>query len=341
MKRAWIFIVLATACADPSQPVEPAWGLGAVPTERVAVTWSTPLDGGVVGLFVEHCVWVATVGSIYCIEPTSGVVRWQEPLAGVVAGPVAMRDGAVVATKTGDVIGFGRDGGASWRVHGDLPVTQVVADAHGVVAATSQGDLTAFDFEGNARWEFALDAPPTPMAADAQGVVVGGAHGHVVALDPDGAILWTRALNGPATRAPVLAGNEVVVTSADACDVLNRTTGERVRTLQSVASRGQPVAQPGKVWVPSEALTAFDDDKLVWSRDLSVGWGGIVGSADALIVATEKDVYALDAATGKTRWRQKFDVPIWQAPKVRDGIYVAAGASIVRLGDQPAAKSPE
>ena len=75
------------------------------------------------------------------------------------------------------------------------------------------------------------------------------------------------------------------------------------------------------------------DDPVVWSRDLHVRvpdgiWATPALHKDVLYVPTnEGNLYAIDRATGETRWQVKLPGPVWSSPVVVDDVLIQADCS--------------
>ncbi|WP_051712734.1 PQQ-binding-like beta-propeller repeat protein [Spirillospora albida] len=200
------------------------------------------------------------------------------------------------------------EGAASWRT----PVP-----AGGVLYAgwpDANGPLFAFDADsGRVRWR-------SPVAADARDPAVGG--GLVVACSKDchaldartGAERWRRSLGNVLGAVPVIAGPAVFVNSLDALHALDlrsgRTRWRRAMEQQPTGGEGArgPVVAGGLVLCSNGVgdLLALDAatgrERWRFVGGTGVGTAHVSGGA-AFVADGSGTMVALDAATGRVRWR--------------------------------------
>ena len=202
--------------------------------------------------------------------------------------------------------------------------------------------------EGEVRWRATLLGRPVGLLRDHDGVIVTssidgvtGATSEIRSLSPvTGELRWRTALSAPAVVAPAGDSDTVVVATSDGVSALNRASG-KLRWEQAFlgvgaiaigdASGGQPFVVSSGV---DGTVVARDRDsgQERWALalpgeqlrppDLVVGGGSVV----VTVRTTETSaLYALDAATGATRWstalRRGVAIPVI----VHDTVVVADG----------------
>jgi eukaryotic-like serine/threonine-protein kinase len=195
---------------------------------------------------------------------------------------------------------------------------------HGIAQAQFRGDASHRGWLPGAppasapsvAWHFATGARivSSPVVADGT-VYVGSDDGHVYALDAaSGQLRWAWRTEGPVPSTPAVSDGRVHVLSYDGrlhtLDAASgaplwmfRTEGERrfeARGLHGSLPRTQTVADPYDVFLSSPAVA-----------------GGVVylGSSDG-------HLYAMDAASGALRWKQRTAEVVHASPAVADGVVV-------------------
>lgn len=165
-------------------------------------------------------------------------------------------------------------------------------------------------------WHFATGARIVSSPVVAGGLAyVGSDDGHVYALEAaTGRLRWAWRTEGPVPSTPAVSDGRVHVLSYDGrlhtLDATSgaplwtfRTQGERrfeARGLHGTQPRTQTIADPYDVYLSSPAVA----DGMVY-----------VGSSDG-------HVYALDAASGSLRWKQRTGEVVHASPAVAEGLVV-------------------
>lgn len=254
-------------------------------------------------------------------------------------------------------------GGVLWRVQTAGPVRSSPAVADGrVFFGSADGHVYAVDLKGKSLWRTDAGAAVNSSPAVADGrVFVQSRKGEILALSGEtGAVLW-RTATGPDApldwgyesgdiylSSPVVAQGKVVVGSGDgnlyALDAGNGQVRWRLRTGGRV--RSSPAVADGVVFAGSldGSLYAADLEtgRLRWrfdtlGRSLKSGDFGFdrksvqssPAVADGTVYVGGRDgfLYAVEAATGRQRWRLDHQVSwVITSPAVREG-RVYAGSS--------------
>jgi outer membrane protein assembly factor BamB len=265
-----------------------------------------------------------------------------------------------------------RTGRERWRFAAGRAITASAAVSGGLVFIGSRdGAFFAVDQRsGRQRWRIRT-GPDAPLAWGFESgdlytsspavagdlVILGGGDGEILAANAsDGAVRWRFRTQGRVRSSPAVAGGRVFVGSMDGTlYALDLASGRLVwrfdteghtlesgkfgfdrRTIQS-----SPAVAGGRVFVGSRDghLYAVDaaTGRLAWRVDHEMSWlnaspavsGGLViaGSSDAHFVQ------AVDARTGKERWRVTTDRLVWSSAAVAGDIaYVGdAGGTLYAL----------
>jgi outer membrane protein assembly factor BamB len=210
---------------------------------------------------------------------------------------------------------------------GDALLSPAVAGDR-VVAAAADGTVTALDpATGGERWRVRLPARISGgVAADDRLVVVGSEEGEVIALDDDGRKLWRAWVSSEVLAPPVLAGELVVVRSADnrifafdARDGRRRWVYQRAAPALVVRSPAGAVVRGGFVFAGFSggklAAIALNNGGLRWEGTVSLPKGttelervtdviGLpwVGEREACAVAYQGRVACFDLGNGNQIW---------------------------------------
>lgn len=271
---------------------------------------------------------------------TDGAVAWRYSADTEAASGVAVGGGRVYAGGLAVDGETGRGVGGDWHGHMHTPT---VADALYVSAF----DLQARDpATAEPRWTFQTDVDrgglPAPTTAS-ETVYVPGSLGDptLYAVDADDGTERWRVETDADVGVPVAVDGETVYVVDDESTVYALTAaGEERwrRALETDVSRSAPAVANDRVYLGSWDGTVLalrtDDGATDWRRsDGAMGFrvGGPVAVTAETVVAAgrEGSVAALDATTGRVRWRVSTDAYELGAPAVADGVvYVgAAGGS--------------
>ena len=277
--------------------------------------------------------------------------------------PVVANGTLYVGSGDGHLYALDASTGAErWRFHAGRAISSSPAVAGGLVYAGSRdGAYFALDVAtGAQRWrvETGPDAPLawgfesgdlyTASPAVAGGLaLLGGSDGRVWAVDAvSGSVRWQFRTEGRVRSSPAVAGGRVYVGSMDGTLYALELAGGRLvwrfdteghalesgkfgfdrRTIQS-----SPAVADGKVFVGSRDghLYAVDEEtgRRLWAADHEMSWvNSSPAVAGGLVFAGSSDnrfVQAVDARTGKERWRIPTERLVWSSPAIAgDFVYV-------------------
>ncbi|MCB1737054.1 MAG: outer membrane protein assembly factor BamB [Gammaproteobacteria bacterium] len=258
---------------------------------------------------------------------------------------VAGRDGEVRALNAAS-------GAAIWAVDLDLPLSSGAAAGEGLVlVASDAGELIALsENDGIERWRVSLTAPALSPAVIKTGiVVVRTVDGNISGFDvATGGRAWVYPRRVPAltmrgVSAPVLVGKNGVLSGSDS-GKLSLVTLEKgfpvwerdvaVASGHSELERmvdidGDPVVVGNVVFAIAfqgrAAAMNVQDGQVAWSREMSSGVGLAADTEQVYVTDADSDLWALDASTGESLWRQTDLHRRQLTAPVRVGSYVAVG----------------
>lgn len=303
---------------------------GTPPTVR----WCVAGDSGATASSAAagNLVYFPTGSQLRAIDRATGQPRWSADTDGTI-GALAATDELVSAGLPRAVAAFDAEGQLRWQAGTDGPVRALATDPAGTVYAGDEaGILRAFDAESGAerwRWRPGSGAPRIDVIISdpSDGLVLAGASAApaVGTPTPDrslsaveattGKERWHAPLGNPLPSGVVVADGLVYAIGgtrdggAGAGEVIafEAATG-RERWRYAPAGGSGP---PGPPNLGPTALSAVVDGTI------HVGLGGDRGgrSAGALV--------ALDAETGRVRWRVDTDAAIRVAPAIDGGTVYA------------------
>ncbi len=284
--------------------------------------------------------------------------------AGTEAEIATFRDGPAHLGVNEDEAGSAY-GGLLWKLRVGAPVRSSPVVADGIVyIGASDGRLRAIDARtGEVRWESEAGAPIDAAPAVAGALVLAATRGgEFLAFDrEDGAVRW-RVRAGPElplawegmsgdlyTASPAVAGSVAVFGGGDGTvTAIDLDSGDvRWRFTTEGRVRSSPAVADGVVYAGSADgslyAIALEDGRELWRFDTegrrldSSRYGydrrTITSSpavADGAVFFGSRDgsLYAVDAATGRLRWRVLHDDTSWSiaSPAVVDGLVLDASS---------------
>lgn len=230
--------------------------------------------------------------SFYAIDTGSGLVRWKYTIS-----PTAIIDTGVAAVDPSGIIYFGASNGSLY-------------------ALEDRGD------SANVKWSVPIGGPIANAAAIGsdgtlyiradRGSTTGNAQAQLVAVAPaTGAVQWRYDLGTEASYAPASIGSDGTIYVAGGDSALHAVTPAGARRWRFAADN-QIYTSPsldaaGNVYIASLSGTVYSLTPQGAQR-WRTSAGGFVTSSLALANGTayfasyDKRLYALDMATGQTRW---------------------------------------
>lgn len=218
-----------------------------------------------------------------------------------------------------------------WEYRVDGPVQGALQQARGVIIAASMaGQVTALALAGvrgpRGLWRAAVGPVYRQPAVDASAgtVFVPSADHQLYALDArTGGVNWVYRADAPVLSSPLVtwAGDQQVVcfSAGDALFTVQAASGRLIWAADAGAfSAGRVAADGARVYRGGGdgCARAFDlrSGELAWKTRLATGdqhhnlvhgpWDDTVLLADGIVlVSTVSAVWALDSATGATRWK--------------------------------------
>lgn len=336
-----------TSASDISVPprANPAWDAGEIHTTAPLVA-----DGTVFSAADE-----ATA-----LDAKTGESLWENDLAGSVDVTPAVTETRFVVGTDQEVVGLARkDGEKTWsRSLSRVPTGPITATTDPPTVVIPHGDesLLAINHQtGDKQWEAPLTGARSPAMADDTVYTAGyrdDDSGVLKALSvTDGSVVWEQPLEKPDT-APVIAGEDLVVTDGGQLAVHNVADGTRRRTLGTFGDsiREIPAVAGGTAYLesgesPSELLAvSISDGTIKWRVDAQVTADtGISVGRDAVVAAITDlpGLAAYERSDGTQRWTHTisgFDASASTPPVLaEDAVFYASNEStgVVALGDLP------
>ena len=315
----WGFRPLIRGTCVVLQTYDGVTALRATDGERV---WTAGNDGGFrQPTLGARCAFFPADDCVRGFDLETGAETWRqrECVGANTAAPAVARGRLYLSV--GNLAGYDAEGRATWATYlpNVPPTPAVVGDT---VYATAYDRLVALDAAAtpSPRWPWESDDADLPYVAD------------------DRVVRWRRdlALAGARFRSnPTVVDGTVYAAVEDTgrarLDARDAETGDRQWRFMADAGRNgglstAPICDGERVYVGCDdgRLYAVADGGAVWSRSLDALPNRTAGGADTLFVGTyggdgrPSSLYALDAATGETRWQIEYD------DEVR-GVSVAGG----------------
>lgn len=292
--------------------------------------------------FIVFGILLSSIGQGFAQTPVADVeslpaLVWKLQTGGVIVASPVVSDG-VAYVGSADSILYAIDtetGKARWTFRTGGPIKSAVCTGQGkVFLSGGDGVFYALDkHSGVVLWTFQTggeqiyplfgyaDYYHSSPVLSPDGVLYFGSGDHsVYALQSgDGALLWKFTTGDVVHATPVVDGDKVFVGSFDGYFyALNRRAGDLIWRFKSVGQRyfpkgemqGSPVLAGGLVFVGSRDynLYAIDTEKgfCHWNKQFPKGWAMALSARDSLLYAGTSDddvMIAMDAATGRERWR--------------------------------------
>jgi outer membrane protein assembly factor BamB len=281
-------------------------------SEPIARKWAVNLDNSIQSspLLASGLLYVSSLdGRVYALELTKGKKRWFYATKGPILASPILATGMLYfgSTDHGFYALDAETGKFRWRFDAESPLFASAAWAQGVLCVGGNGKIFGLDaLNGQPRWtQPAGSFFQSQPATDGDTFYLGGWDNTLYALEAlTGKPRWTVRLsraNG-GSGAPAVSNGRVYICSNDGVlHALNARTGQEVWTA---------TAPPG-------------DDRLGTSSPVVVGLTIYLGGS-----GEHGDVYALETANGKVRWRAPTGQTICDsAPKLAPD-----GASLAILG---------
>jgi eukaryotic-like serine/threonine-protein kinase len=288
------------------------------PTARIAAPVWTFETGGAVWSSPSVADGVAYFGSmdksIYALDVHSGTPRWHFATAGaVMAQPTVEKTHLYVSSDDGFIYKLDRGSGKLvWKF-----------DAHGSAPRE-------FPNMSVAKWELSASAPTISGGV----VYVGSADKRLYAIDAEtGVERWHFETKDKVFSTPAVADGRVFIGSFDHnVYALDAKTGRmiwKLDTLEPIVS--SPVVFDKTVYIGSRSSDLFALDAATGAKRWDFFyWSSWVESSAQIRQGTlyigssdYQQAFALDAKTGKEKWRRDLGGSVWTTPAISDSrVYV-------------------
>jgi outer membrane protein assembly factor BamB len=278
--------------ASPLKPVDnqlsirPLW---IKPTGDVPENDHAQLPPVVVG----KNVYIANItGKVSMLNADNGNILWTRKIGDdITGGPGAGPEMIYIGTRDAEIISINQDNGSEiWRSRISSEMLSTPIYSNGVLfVQTIDGNVTSMDAStGKINWVYSHNTPKltlrgtaTPLVVGKQ-VICGFADGKLVSINKDtGELNWS---TGVSTQK-------------------GRTDLERLADID-----GEIKAAGGSVYVINYqgqvASISIQDGNIQWSRKMSSYTGLTIDDRQIYVSDAEGNVWALDAHSGATIWRQ-------------------------------------
>jgi outer membrane protein assembly factor BamB len=329
--------LVAAGCGSAAHKTAAAPGAVQSPKRGAATSWKAPVDGFIRALlYTGPTVLVLTLTSLTGLDSATGRKLWQSStFSSSTAQDIAVVQGVVYLSTRDDIVGIDvATGHQRWRLAGKQGIVfnSVGGVRDGALYATvydqrtQRREVWSVDLaSGATRWTTPCPSDDdTLLSVPASGpmVFVHGPDGRgFTALDTtrNGASAWSRSTDSAAISSVVVADKLILAAGSDqSVAALDPVTGAAVWQTpplgdQSSAPEFLQVFSPG-----GDTYYAWDGAGLSAYRtgkDATRLWRAAVKASDGMLNAevvfdgsalymTGDALYALDAATGQTRWRR-------------------------------------
>jgi len=241
----------------------------------------------------DNRLYVASVnGDVGQMDASDGKWLWRVSLGEELTSGIGVgQSSIIVGSRNAEIISLNRITGSElWRtgITSEMLATPVVV-GNSIYVQTVDGKITSFDINtGNIEWSYSHDIPKLTLRGSASPIISGNqliagfADGSLVSLDAHtGEINWKATITVPR----------------------GRTDLERLADIDGLfqASNGNVYVTSYQGRVASVSLT---DGNIQWAREMSSYVGLLESDGHIYICDTEGKIWALDARTGATLWRQ-------------------------------------
>lgn len=304
-------------------------------------SWELRIAGQAYMAEKDGALYVSSLpGMIYCLDASTGAVRWSYDLGAMVSSRPAVSGGTVYVGSADHVL-YALDaqtGALLWyfRAQGEVLASPVISD--GVLFFFADNDsvldlmnrLYALDARtGKQLWTYDTKSwTPSPPAVGHGAVFTGGSFPVVTALETTtGRVIWSREVDSLVYSSPCLREDEVIITTVNGgLYSLDAATGEiRWKSSISEFTPSSPVVAGDSLYVSTygrklTALSLADGDTL-WSKPLPGSLADMAaGPAEYLYTYKAKGyLLQIDTSTGELVGILITPHPISSAPYITDG----------------------
>lgn len=313
------------------------------------IGWSHPADANILAepLIRDGVLYVgASDGRVYALDAVSGTMRWTTRPGESVENLVLSNGRVFVQTFEGQVVALdAQSGRPRWRARGDGHLAAAAGRVYVGVSRKKADLVVALDASSGAeRWRFRTEGSmyyAEPVVAEDTVYVTGGhavvSDSTVYALDAaTGAERWRFQAGDQDDTAELTLRDGIVYvgTSTGMVYALDAASGAIRWTLDAGGGTvPRPVVVDGVAYIGGATVHAVEatSGERMWTAASALeyipGRYSIISvSQGTVYVGSDTEVVALDAATGRTRWRSRFAVRLESGPTVgAGGVYAGGG----------------
>jgi outer membrane protein assembly factor BamB len=194
--------------------------LAAVSADGGTLAWTTSAPADTSPAVDRTGVYVGTGEQLLALDPATGRLQWQAPLAAPLAAPPAAAGGwLLTALANGEIVAWrAATGEMLWRrpLGATARVTPLVAGDRVFVGLADQRVASLALLDGSPGWSCPVEGEPTGLA-EADGLVYAGTTGHFFyAIDArDGRTAWRWRIGAAVIGAPPVDARHVYVAALD------------------------------------------------------------------------------------------------------------------------------
>ncbi|MBC7246758.1 MAG: PQQ-binding-like beta-propeller repeat protein [Actinobacteria bacterium] len=279
-------------------------------------------------------------GSLYCIDATTGSVRWSYNLGSWISTRPLVSKGVVYVGSANRFL-YALDaqtGALLWFFQAQGEIISTPVESEGVVFFFADNDsvfdlvnrLYALDARGGTLlWSYDTKSwTPSPPAVGGNAVFIGGSKSEAMALEKyTGKVIWSRQLDSVVFSSPCINGTGVLFSTANGwLYSLDEATGEPLwqRNI-SAFTPTSPLAVGDSLYINSyqDKLTALalEDGNLRWTLpDAGMLVDATTPPKGSLFAFSAKGViYWIEPSSGKRRGVLLAPFPFAGAPLIHDG----------------------
>jgi len=288
---------------------------------RLKPSWELKIAGQAYMLEESGSLYVSSLpGMIYCLDASTGAVRWSYDLGGMVSSRPAVSGGTVYVGSADHVL-YALDaqtGTLLWyfKAQGEILASPVISDGFLYFFADNDSVLDlvnrlyALDARtGKQLWTYDTKSwTPSPPAVGPMAVFTGGSFPVVTALErTTGRVIWSREVDSLVYSSPSLHGDEVVITTVNGgLYSLDAATGE-VKWARSISefTPFSPLVMGDRLYVSTygRKLTALSlaGGETLWSKPLPGALADMASVPPGLLYTYKARGYLLqiDTSTGE------------------------------------------
>lgn len=244
-------------------------------------------------VMVGENLYVASIkGKVSRINAKTGRSSWSRSLGEMITGGPGTGQGMIfVGTRNAEIIGLDQtDGSERWRSKISSEMLSLPVFNNGsLIVQTIDGKISSIDGStGKLNWVYTHSTPKLTLRGTSSPLAIGNniiggfADGKLVSINAvTGELNWSTTISAPTGRTDLERLADI--------DGVMKSTNDTVYVI----------SYQGRV-----AAVSLMDGNIQWSRKMSSYTGLSIGNGNIYVSDVEGHVWALDARTGATLWKQ-------------------------------------